>query len=111
MESCASFSNSWRSAGEYSQVSGGLIVCGCSDGGDIVVLSSPAEDEGTPFAALYGVTIDLPPERHKIIDGGNQRQPHHHPDRGQRDRVHRQVKEVPRQVRPVVIDDRSYHGE
>src|SRR5271166_4541623 len=111
MESRASLSNNWRSAWEYSQVSGETSVRDDSDCGDIVALPPASEHKGTPLAALYSVTVDLPPERNKIIDGREQRQRHHHPDRGQSNRVHRQIEEVPRQMRPVVIDDGRHHRD
>src|SRR5271157_1097172 len=103
MESRASLSNNWRSTAEYSQVSGETRVRDDSDCGDIVALPPASEHKGTPLAALYGVTVNLPPEADKIIDGGDQRQRYHHPDRGQRNRVYRQIEEVPRQVRQVMI--------
>src|SRR5208282_5844926 len=109
MESWASRSSNRRSASEYSTVSGETSVRDSSDCGDIVALPAAGQHKGTPLAALYGVTVDLAPEGDKIIDGGSQRQHHHHPDRDQSNRMHRQIEEVPRQVRPVVIDDSRHH--
>src|SRR5271166_4300378 len=111
MESRASLSNNWRSAWEYSQVSGETSVRNDSDCGDIVALPPAGQHKGTPLAALYSVTVNLPPEADKIIDGRTQRERHHYPNRGQRNRVDREIEEVPGQVRPVMVNDGRHHRE
>ena len=72
MESWASLSNSWRSAAEYSQVSGEIRMRDCSDDGNIVALPAPAQHERTPLAALYRMAVDRSPESDEVIDGGYQ---------------------------------------
>src|SRR3954454_11231826 len=66
MASWAICNSIFRSPRSYSVIAPGENTgVGVSDGRNIALLAA-AQDKGTPLA-LYGVTIDSPPERGKII--------------------------------------------
>src|SRR6202007_185475 len=102
--SCASFTRSARSLGEYS-----LLVMAEGQGGWGSALRDsgrgngialpPAEHESPPPAPPH-FPVNFRPEGSEVVDCGDQRQAHHEPDGSPRDPVHRE--EITAEQRPLL---------
>src|SRR5215469_12506507 len=105
---CARCNNMSRSSWEYWEAAAATTTL-ASDCGNIVALPAPAQNKRTPLAASFRVLVDFAPKGGEVIGRRHQREHYHDPDRGQRNGMHRQPEEIPRQAGPMMVDDRRHY--
>src|SRR5882724_4947385 len=75
-----------------------------------IAFPAPAQDESTA-AAFDHMTVDLRPERGKVIDRRYQRQKNHEPDRNESNPVDGKNVRPDRPDFPAVVENDGHHGD
>src|SRR6185437_6242297 len=103
MERCARSKRNLRSSSENSSAKESFFL---KFGNGDIMLPPPAQHKGAA-ATLLRAAVNLRPESHEVVYGGNQRQHYHEPDGQKCDPVNWENVAAHRPFRPAMIEDDS----